>query len=100
MGRANVTHWLDGRGKKPSGDLVEKAARVLEVNLAWLLRGDGPKRGPDDQSLARSILERAEQVIGVALALMDLPPAQRDKIERQIIAEAARHRGAVLKPTK
>ena len=94
MGRANVTHWLNGRGKMPSADNAEKAARVLGVNLAWPLRGDGPKRGPDDQSLARSILERAEQVIGVAKARMDLPREQRDKIERQIFAEAARRRSS------
>ena len=93
MGRANATHWLDGRGKMPSADNAEKAAAALGVNLAWLLRGEGPKRGPDDQSLARAIIERAEQVVTVAAAFADLPRDLRDRIERQIVAEATKHRG-------
>lgn len=96
MSRANVNHWLSGRGKAPSAELADLAAARLGVNLPWLLREEGQRdRAAPAQALPKletamevDGVEFTKQALQVAKAFMDLPRNRRDDYQRAIETEA------------
>lgn len=108
MSRSNASHWANGRAKNISAELMEKGALELGVNVAWLMRGEGPRSGPlpaVGESPSRYDLERTTEVEGVELtkaaievakAFMALPENMRDDYKRKIETEALKHRSRIL----
>lgn len=102
MSRSNVTHWASGRAKKPQAERVDAACAVLDVNVPWLLREEGPKRRgappaiapvqakPLETTTEVGDVELTKQAILVAKAFMDLPRKRRDHYQRQIETEVLR----------
>jgi transcriptional regulator with XRE-family HTH domain len=92
MSRANVSHWMNGRGRVPTGRLANAAAAELGVNLTWLLEGTGP-RDKAPEATERRALEPAAEIQGmeltrdailVARAFMELPGNLRAEFKRRI----------------
>jgi transcriptional regulator with XRE-family HTH domain len=104
MSRANVSHWINGRGKMPSGGLADAAAARLGVATTWLVKGEGsPDRAaPIERKAALDLMmevdgmELSRDAILVARAFMELPGNKRAEFKRKIETAALEY--ATAKP--
>lgn len=97
LGRANMTHWFNGRAKEPTGPAVIKAALYFGVEPLWLAREEGPKRAKATKSEAAHNGEEKRllrEAAALAVEWGDLSPSNRQKVRRQVQALAERQQKA------